>query len=89
MNLKKNTLDATHLKFLDKMYKYEIDPASIVEDTEQTLFCPHTDGRTDGQTVKVKPVYPLQVRGGGGGGVIDWPGTRVVLWVRATTLHHG
>ena len=66
MNLKKKTLDATHLKFLDKMYKYEMDPASIVEDTEQTRFCPHTDGRTDGQTVKVKPVYPLQVRGGWG-----------------------
>ena len=47
----KQTLDATHfLKLLDKMCKYEIDQASIVEDTEQTLFCPQTDGRTDRRT---------------------------------------
>ena len=40
----------THLlKLLDKMCKYEMDLASIVEDTEQTRFCPQTD--------KVKPVY--------------------------------
>ena len=42
------------LNLLDKMYKYEMDPASTVEDTEQTQFCPQMDGRTD----KVKPVYP-------------------------------
>ena len=42
-------LPATHLlKLLDKMCKYEMDLMSIVEDTE----------RTDGQTDKVKPVYP-------------------------------
>ena len=46
------------LKLLDKMCKYEIDPTSIVEDTEWTRFCPQTDSRTDGQTDKVKPVYP-------------------------------
>ena len=44
------------------MCKYEMDPMSIAEDTEQTRFCPQTDGRTDGrtdgQTDKVKPVYP-------------------------------
>ena len=40
-------LHATHLlKLLDKMCKYEMDPMSIVEDTEQTLFCPQTDRRT-------------------------------------------
>ena len=45
------TLHVTHLlKLLDKMCKYEMDPTSIVEDTEQTPFCPQTD--------KVKPVYP-------------------------------
>ena len=38
------------LKLLDKMCKYEMDPLSIMEDTEQTRFCPQTD--------KVKPVYP-------------------------------
>ena len=31
------------MKLLDKMYKYEMDPASIVEDTEWTGFCPQTD----------------------------------------------
>ena len=31
------------------MYKYEMDPMSIVEDTEQTRFCPQTDRRMDGQ----------------------------------------
>ena len=55
----KKTLDPTNLlKLLDKMCKYEKDPASIVEDTEQKRFCPHTNRRTDGQTDKVKPVYP-------------------------------
>ena len=43
-----------HLKLLDKISKHEMDPASIVEDTERTPFCPQTD--------KVKPVYPLQPR---------------------------
>ena len=41
----KQTLQATHfLKLLDKMCKYEMDPTSIVEDTEQTRFCPQMDG---------------------------------------------
>ena len=31
---------------VDKMCKYEMDPASIVEDTERILS---TDGQTDGQ----------------------------------------
>ena len=31
------------------MCRYEMDPMSIVEDTERTWFCPQTD--------KVKPVY--------------------------------
>ena len=34
------------LKLLDKMWKYDIDRASIVEDTEWTWFCPRTDRRT-------------------------------------------
>ena len=45
------SLQATHLKLLDTMCKYDMDPASIIEDTERTWFCPQTD--------KVKPVYPL------------------------------
>ena len=43
----KRALHATHLlKLLDKMCKYEMDPMSIVEDTERTRFCPQTDRRT-------------------------------------------
>ena len=42
------------------MCKYDMDPVSIVEDTERTLFCPQTDrqmdGRKDGQMDKLKPV---------------------------------
>ena len=53
------TLHMTHLlKLFNKMCKYEMDPMSIVEDTEQTRFCPQTDGQTDRRTDKVKPVYP-------------------------------
>ena len=37
----------TRLRSLDKMYTYEMDPASVVEDTERTRFHPQTDGRTD------------------------------------------
>ena len=45
--LKKKTLHATHfLKLFDKICKYEMDPASIVEDTEGTPFCPQMDRRT-------------------------------------------
>ena len=37
----------THLlKLLDMMCKYEMDPTSIVENTEQTRFCPQMDRRT-------------------------------------------
>ena len=44
-------LHTTHLlKLLDKMCKYEMDPMSILEDTERTRFCPQTDRRTDGRT---------------------------------------
>ena len=46
------------LKLLPEMCKYEMDPMSIVEDTEQTRFCPQTDKRTDGRTENVEPVYP-------------------------------
>ena len=46
----KQTLHVTHLKLLDKMCKYEMNPMSIVEDTERQHFCPQTDRRTDGRT---------------------------------------
>ena len=31
------------------MYQYQMDLVSIVEDTEQTRFCPQTDGQMDEQ----------------------------------------
>ena len=47
----KQTLHSTHLlMLLDKMCKYEMDPMRIVEDTEQTRFCPQMDRRMDGRT---------------------------------------
>ena len=65
----KRALHATHLlKLLDKMCKYEMDPMSIVEDTERTRFCPQTDrrtdGRTDGQGDTSIPPYQLRWSGG-------------------------
>ena len=45
----------THLKLLDKMYEYEMDPIRTVGATERTLYAGRTDGRMDG----VKPIYPL------------------------------
>ena len=46
-----NLLQAPHLlELLDKMCKYEMDPANIVEVTEWTWFCPQTDGQMDRQT---------------------------------------
>ena len=47
------------------MCKYEMDPASIVEDTEQTGFCPQTDGQTDGREdgrTKWNQYTPFQLR---------------------------
>ena len=45
------------------MFKYEMDPVSIVEDTERTLFCPQTDGWTDGQGETSIPPSTLLGRG--------------------------
>ena len=64
--------NATHLlRLLDMMYKYEMDLASIVEDTERTWFCPQMDAQTDGQTHDMKPVVPpfnfVEV-----GGIMTW-----------------
>ena len=47
------------------MCKYEMDPMSILEDTERTRFCPQTDRRTDGQGDTSIPPYQLRWRGGG------------------------
>ena len=63
LKILQKSFHGTHLlELLDMMYKHEIDPASIVEDTEQTPFCPQRDGQTD----KLKPVYPFQLRWNGG-----------------------
>ena len=66
----KRSLHVTHLlKLLDKMCKYEMDPMSIVEDTERTRFCPQTDRRTDGRTDRRTRWYqytPYQLRWSGG-----------------------
>ena len=49
------TQQATQLlKLVDKMCKYEMDVASIVDDTKRTRFFLSTEG----QTGMVKPVYP-------------------------------
>ena len=34
------------MKLFDKMCKYEMDLASVMDDREQTRFCPQTDSRT-------------------------------------------
>ena len=67
------TLHATHLlKLLHKMCKYEMDPMSILEDTERTRFCPQTDRRTDGRTDRRTDgqcdtsIPPYQLRWSGG-----------------------
>ena len=38
------------LKLLGKLCKYEIDPASIAEDTKRIRLCPQTGRRTDRRT---------------------------------------
>ena len=44
-----STLHTTHLKLVDKMYKYEMDPTITAGATERTLDAKRTDG--------VKPIY--------------------------------
>ena len=63
--ISKRALHATHLlKLLDKMCKYEMDPMSIVEDTERTRFCPQTDRWTDGQGDTSIPPFNFVEAGG-------------------------
>ena len=66
------------------MSKYEMDPTSILEDTERTLFCPQTDRRangrrTDGQTDTWNPVEGGGGGGGGGLGGLGWGGWVVII----------
>ena len=41
----------------DNLCKHEMDPTSIIEDTERARFCPQTDRRTDRWMDNVKSVY--------------------------------
>ena len=61
---------------VDKMRKYKLDMASIVEDTEQKWFCPQTERRTerrrDGETngqgeTSIPPFNFVEA-----GGIIIW-----------------
>ena len=46
------------------MCKYEMDPTSIVEDTERTPFCPQTDRRADGRAeTSIPPFNFVEARG--------------------------
>ena len=59
------TLHATQLlKLLDKMGTYEMDPASIVDDTEWTHLRPQTDKQTDGQSETRIPPFDFVESGG-------------------------
>ena len=49
------------------MCKYEMDPTSIVEDTERTQFCPQMDRRTGGLGETSIPHFQLRWSGVGGG----------------------
>ena len=49
---------------LDKMCKYGMDPANIVEDTEGTPLCPQTDRRTEGQGETSIPSFQFVEAGG-------------------------
>ena len=51
---KNNQHTENFLKLVDKICKNEMDPASIVEDTEWTQFCPQIVGKTGRQVS-----YPL------------------------------
>ena len=77
----KQILHTTHLlKLLVKMWKYEMDPTSILEDTERTRFCPQTDRRTDGWTDRWTdgqgetciPPFQLRWSGGYNDGLVSW-----------------
>ena len=60
LEILQKTLHAPHLlKLLDKIYKYEMDPTSIVEVTEQTQFHPQMDGQPYSRMDDVKPEHPL------------------------------
>ena len=54
-----NTLSATHLlKLLDKMRRYEGIRRLLLK-IQRRHDRPKTDGRTNGRTGKLKPVYPF------------------------------
>ena len=56
-------------RICQNLCKYELDPASIVEDIERRRFCPQTDRRTDGRADIPRD----------GQGEICWAGGKKVL----------
>ena len=64
------------------MCKYEMDPMSIVEDTERTRFCPQTDRRTDGQGDT--SILPFQLRWSGG--YNEYPDMNIRHWFKYKRL---
>ena len=60
LKIVQKALHTTHLlKLPDKMYEYEMDSASILQDTEWTRFHPPMDRQMDWHMEKVKLVYNL------------------------------
>ena len=78
------TLHATHfLKLLDKMCKYETDPARTVGVTERTQDAGRTDGQTDGRT-EWNQYTPPQQLSCVGGMIMQFPKNTFYL---LTTIH--
>ena len=77
----KQALHGTHLlKLLHKMCKYEMDPMSILEDTERTRFCPQTDRRT--RWYQYTPTFIFVEAGG----IINWNiWSLTPTWIRINT----
>ena len=87
------------MNLLDNMWKYEMDSASIVEDTERTRFSQQTDRRTGEQTDKVKPfnfvvvvvvvvVVVCVCVCGGGGDIVDQAGHNCAIFDSIWYLLH-
>ena len=83
----KQTLHMAHLlQLLDKMCKYQMGPTNIVEDTEQTRFCPQMDRRTDRQGETSKP--PLQLCWNGGIMKLTSWNLKVIVSIRVNFNKH-
>ena len=71
------------------MYKYEMDPASILEDTERTRLCPQTYRRTERQSGTSITPPPFQLRCNGGYNcVYDRWNINIHIWLTALPCFH-